>query len=222
MITVSPGVDVGRVDRGAPAGRDAAADQHDGLQRQVLVDGDAAASRRSRVLAEACRACTSPPTSWPSPWKRNVPSGRQPSRIVAPRSQMFEWPVAQKRQCPQTGRKEVTTWSPSFTRETPGPSFSMIPAPSWPPTIGKRGTMSPWRRCSSEWHKPAATQRISTSPCLGSSRSSSAISQSRPVSHSMAALVFTRSPPSCDADAAIVPRLSFPVRCNRASRARRR
>ncbi len=134
-----------------------------------------------------------PPTSWPSPWKRNVPSGMQPSRIVAPRSQMFEWPVAQKRQWPQTGRKDVTTWSPSFTRETPGPIFSMIPAPSWPPTIGKRGTMSPWRRCSSEWHSPAATQRISTSPCLGSSRSSSAISQSRPVSHSMAALVFTNS-----------------------------
>src|SRR3954453_17498316 len=52
------------------------------------------------------------PTSWPSACIRNVPSGRQPSRIVAPRSQMFECPVAQNRQCPQTGRKDVTTWSP--------------------------------------------------------------------------------------------------------------
>ena len=52
---------------------------------------------------------------------------------------MFECPVAQKRQCPQTGRNEVTTWSPSLTRETPGPTFSITPAPSWPPTIGKRG-----------------------------------------------------------------------------------
>src|SRR6478736_5134657 len=51
------------------------------------------------------------PTSPPLSWKRNVPSGRQPSRIVAPRSQMFEWPVAHQRQWPQTGRNEVTTWS---------------------------------------------------------------------------------------------------------------
>ena len=111
---------------------------------------------------------------------------------------MFECPVAQKRQWPQTGRKEVTTWSPSLTRLTPGPHFSMIPAPSWPPTIGKRGTMSPWRRCSSEWHRPAATQRISTSLALGSSSSSSTISQSVPVSRNIAALVFTRLLPSRD------------------------
>src|SRR3954471_21798229 len=72
----------------------------------------------------------------------------------------------------------------------------MIPAPSWPPTIGKRGIRSPWRRCSSEWHRPAATQRIRTSPCLGSSSSSSPISQSVPVSRRNAALVFTRLLPS--------------------------
>src|SRR4051794_34537809 len=104
---------------------------------------------------------------------------------------MFEWPVAQKRQWPQTGRKEVTTWSPSLTRLTPGPTFSITPAPSWPPTTGKRGTMSPWRRCSSEWHSPAASKRIRTSCVFGSSSSSSATSQSRPSSHRTAALVFT-------------------------------
>src|ERR687889_2768058 len=86
---------------------------------------------------------------------------------------------------------EQTTWSPSFTRDTPGPTFSMIPAPSCPPTIGKRGTMSPWRRCSSEWQNRAATKRISTSWSEGSSRSSSVTSQSRPSSHRTAALVFT-------------------------------
>src|SRR3954447_26004140 len=44
------------------------------------------------------------PMSVPLSWKRNVPSGRQPSRIVAPRSQMFECPVAHHRQWPQAGR----------------------------------------------------------------------------------------------------------------------
>ncbi len=84
-----------------------------------------------------------PPKSRPSAWKRNVPSGRQPSRIVAPWSHRFCWPVEQKRQCPHDGMNEQTTWSPFFTRVTPTPTSSMMPAPSWPPTIGKRGTMSP-------------------------------------------------------------------------------
>ena len=57
----------------------------------------------------------------------------------------------------------------------------MMPAPSWPPTIGKRGTMSPWRRCSSEWHKPPPPTGSVLPLALGSSRSSSVISQSRPV-----------------------------------------
>ena len=55
------------------------------------------------------------PTSWPLAWKRKVPSGRQPSRMVAPRSHRFGWPVAHQRQCPQEGMKEQTTWSPGLT-----------------------------------------------------------------------------------------------------------
>ena len=105
---------------------------------------------------------------------------------------MFEWPVAQKRQWPQTGRNEVTTWSPSLTRETPGPTFSMMPAPSWPPTIGKRGhdvAVAQVLVGVAQARRHPADQHL---PCLGSSRSSSAISQSRPVSRSIAALVFTR------------------------------
>ena len=43
---------VGGVDRAAPAGRDAAADEHDGLQRQVLVDAHAARLGDHAVLAE--------------------------------------------------------------------------------------------------------------------------------------------------------------------------
>src|ERR1700754_775202 len=50
--------------------------------------------------------------------------------------------------------------------------------------------------CSSEWHSPAATQRIKTSLGLGSSSSSSVTSQSVPVPRNIAALVFTRLLPS--------------------------
>ena len=45
-------------------------------------------------------------------------------------------PEAHQRQCPQDGMKAHTTWSPCLTRETPGPTFSTIPAPSCPPMYG--------------------------------------------------------------------------------------
>src|SRR3954451_5128716 len=47
--------DVGGVDGAAPARGHAAADQHDGLERQVLVDGDAACLGDHAVLAEAAQ-----------------------------------------------------------------------------------------------------------------------------------------------------------------------
>src|SRR5215472_10526230 len=56
--------------------------------------------------------------------------------------------------------------------------------------------MSPVRRWSSEWHRPDAANRISTSPSLGGSRSRSMISQSLPMSLSTAALVFIEPPAS--------------------------
>src|SRR5271169_2035444 len=49
-----------------------------------------------------------------------------------------------------------TTWSPGLTLVTPGPTSSMTPDPSWPPTIGYRGGRSPSVRCRSEWHSTAA------------------------------------------------------------------
>src|SRR5579862_7098276 len=56
--------------------------------------------------------------------------------------------------------------------------------------------MSPVRRWSSEWHRPAATNLTSTSPSLGGSSSSSMISQSLPMSLSTAALVLMPPPAS--------------------------
>ena len=83
-----------------------------------------------------------------------------------------------------------TTWSPGLTLVTPGPTSSMTPDPSWPPTIGYRGGRSPSVRCRSEWHSPAAVYLISTSPGPGPSRSSSISSNGLPASSSTAAVVF--------------------------------
>ena len=55
-----------------------------------------------------------PPRSLSPLWKRKVPSGRQPSRIVAPRSHRFCCPVEHQRQNPQDGMNEHTTWSPGL------------------------------------------------------------------------------------------------------------
>src|ERR1700722_13903395 len=54
--------------------------------------------------------------------------------------------------------------------------------------------MSPCRRCSSEWHRPAATYLMSTSPALGGSSSSSTISKSWPDPRRTAAFVFIDPP----------------------------
>ena len=44
---------------------------------------------------------------------------------------------------------------PGVTRVTPGPTSSMIPAPSWPSTMGSRAGRSPCAMWMSEWHRPA-------------------------------------------------------------------
>src|SRR5579859_7432477 len=70
--------------------------------------------------------------------------------------------------------------------------------------------MSPVRRWSSEWHRPAATNLIRTSPSLGGSRSISMISQSLPMSRSTAALVFMRTSRVTPADHHPPPRPAGP------------
>jgi hypothetical protein len=97
--------------------------------------------------------------------------------------------VEQYRHIPQAGMKEQTTWSPTLTRVTSGPTASITPAPSCPPTIGSRPVLSPVCRCSSEWHIPDALKAILTSPCRGSSSSSSVTSHGLPGSLMTAALV---------------------------------
>src|ERR1700691_3433905 len=64
--------------------------------------------------------------------------------------------------------KLKTTWSPGRTLTTLGPTFSTMPAPSCPSTIGC-GTGYIWSRTiMSVWHMPVATIRTSTSSSRGS------------------------------------------------------
>src|SRR5580692_5171332 len=92
-----------------------------------------------------------PPRSAPSSsWNLKVPSASIPVIICAPQSQRFWWPVEQYRQVPQAGMNEQTTWSPTLTRVTSGPTASITPAPSCPPTMGSRPVESPVWRCASE------------------------------------------------------------------------
>ena len=74
----------------------------------------------SRVCSANAPTMQKPPSGSPSSRNGNVPLGSCPLAIVAPLSQRFDRPAAQNRQCPQAGRKLVTTWSPGATAVTPG------------------------------------------------------------------------------------------------------
>jgi hypothetical protein len=122
-------------------------------------------------------------------WWRLVPSAWWPERRCAPLSHRFCLPLAQDGQRPQEGMNEVTTWSPTASSVTPGPTSITTPAPSWPRMIGyccqpsistMAGSMamSPVTMCSSEWHMPLAVNFTRTSPALGGSSSISSITYS--------------------------------------------
>jgi len=64
--------------------------------------------------------------------------------------------------------KAVTTWSPSSSPVTPGPTLTTVPAPSCPPSTGNATGVAPVTRCSSEWHSPEAASWTVTSPDRGS------------------------------------------------------
>jgi hypothetical protein len=59
-----------------------------------------------------------------------------PVNRFAPWSQRFCIPLEHGRQTPQAGMKPSTTWSPSLSPTTPGPTFVTTPAPSCPPSTG--------------------------------------------------------------------------------------
>ncbi len=73
------------------------------------------------------------------------------------------------------------TWSPGWSRVTPGPTRSTTPAPSSPSTIGTGiSPQEPSAACRQLWQTPLAAMRTATSPARGSSSStSSTVSGSR-------------------------------------------
>ena len=72
--TVSPGCDLGGVDGRAPAGDHAAAEQAGPVERDVVVDLDAAGLVHDGVVRRTCRAGTSGRGPCPAAWWRDVPS----------------------------------------------------------------------------------------------------------------------------------------------------
>jgi len=84
-------------------------------------------------------------------------------------SQRWGWPLSQEWQWPQLGTKLRMTRSPDLTMVTPSPTDSTMPEPSWPSTAGNAMVASPFWKCRSLRHTPAARIFTSTSPRLGGS-----------------------------------------------------
>ena len=94
---------------------------------------------------------------------------------TAPGSQSAGRPSAQGRQCPQLGMNTMTTCSPRARSATPSPTSSTTPAASWPSAIGSGRGRSPLITDRSEWQRPAAPIRTSTSSRPGGSSASVSI-----------------------------------------------
>ncbi len=90
----------------------------------------------------------------------------------------------------------MTTRSPGATLETPAPTVSTYPAPSWPSTVGAYPDGStPEAVYMSVWQTPQAASRTSTSPGLGSARSTSVTRRGVANSSSTAARIFNGGAP---------------------------
>ena len=81
--------------------------------------------------------------SSPLRWSRGVPSNMNQRGVSAP-LQRTGRPSTQWTHQPQFGRKLRMTGWPGFTWVQPGPTFSTIPAASWPRTIGSGIVHSPF------------------------------------------------------------------------------
>ena len=83
-------------------------------------------------------------------------------------------------QRPHHGSHERATCVPARS-DTPEPTSSTTPAPSWPRTAGQRVSAVPSIAFRSEWQTPLAWSRTSTSPGPGGARSSPVTSSGAPV-----------------------------------------
>ena len=114
-------------------------------------------------------------------WMRCSPLCRRcvPSIMFGPvamwKSHTCELPERHDLQRPQAGTNDRITCWPGRTDVTPGPTASTVPAPSWPSTTGSAMGASPCMKWRSLRQMPAAPIFTRTSPALGSSSSTSSI-----------------------------------------------
>ena len=100
-------------------------------------------SLRMAVQACSCTSMCSAKADRFRYWVMAAPSGSDSRggsslpRWVSGLGQSDMWPVRQYSQWPQKADRQVTTWSPTFTVRTSEPTFSTIPAASWPSTAGR-------------------------------------------------------------------------------------
>ena len=121
--TVSPGVDLGGVDRRAPAGDDAAAEQAGAVERDVLVDLDAAGLVDHGVVGERAEQAHQAEVLA----LRVVAGGavgdlRAEAHQRAEVAQVLVAGRAADGQRPHDGMKPNTTWSPGASQLTPSPT----------------------------------------------------------------------------------------------------
>ena len=190
-------LDLRRVQDGADARGDAAAEQADLLERRVLADlrqrdlghhGVFGERRRAHVvmarLALRSGSGSSRRASGPGPGSRGSP-GRGSS---CPRDRTC---TADTRACTAGSRDR-----PAASDVTPAPTSTTSPAPSCPSTAGNRPSgSSPQSVKASVWQTPVAASRTRHSPAFGPSRSISSMTSGLPASTATAALdfIFLRS-----------------------------
>src|SRR5688572_8437333 len=126
--------------------------------------------------------------SWPaSVCRREVLSYSLPL-VRACSSQRCGRPLSQEWQWPQFGTKLRMTRSPGLAIVTPSPTAWTVPDPSWPSTAGTAIVASPFWKCRSLRHTPAAATLMSTSPRLGGSSSTVSTEYGLLTSYSTAAV----------------------------------
>ena len=180
--TRSPGLDPRRVDRGADAGEDRAAEQRGELEGQLGVDLHRRARGDDDVVGEGGDAeVVVELVDRRGGSSRRSPLSSVPAALAAaPGSQSAARPA---RQGPQLaaggdeGEDDVVARREAARRSAPVSTTS--PAASWPSAIGITRGREPSITERSEWQRPAAPTRTSSSPGPGGASSSSTISSGR-------------------------------------------
>ncbi len=145
--------------------------------------------RSGTSVSSAKVAVPSPRMSFAPPTDAYGP----PSDSAIPVLHNMGCPARHQKHCRHGGIHVSTTWSPTATRVTAGPTSTTTPEPSWPSTVGNMKGMVPFWTERSEWHTPLAAIRTRTSRGPTGSSVISSTSKGAPTSRSTAA----RTVPAC-------------------------